>query len=118
MHNPIDLTADASYERYYKTLISLLDLPDERIGSVLVICVPPVFINPLDVARAIIDANQEYKKRKIPLIACFMSGDVVRESNELLKESGIPVFPTPERAAKALSKLYLWYNVTNRKAKK
>ena len=118
--NPIDLTADASYDRYYNTLVSLLK-SDESIGGVLVICVPPVFVNSLDVAKAIIDVSKDYKDRGIPLVACFMSGDVVKESVDVLKEKGIPVFPTPERAAKALSKLHLWYKLIdkrNRKAKK
>jgi len=118
INNPIDLTADASYERYYNTLVSLLDSSEDEIGGVLVICVPPVFINSTDVAKAIIDANIEYKKRGVPLVACFMSGDVVKDSSELLKKNGIPVFPTPERAARALSKLYHWHIITNRKAKK
>ncbi|MGQ4833451.1 MAG: acetate--CoA ligase family protein [Candidatus Asgardarchaeia archaeon] len=103
--NPIDLVADADYERYYKTLITLAKYP--QVGGVIVICVPPVFINPESIAKAVIDAKIEYERNQKSLVACFMSGDVVKKSIEMLKKNKIPVFESPERAARAMEKLIL-----------
>ncbi|RLF87227.1 CoA-binding protein, partial [Thermococci archaeon] len=53
--NPVDLIADADYERYKKTIEILCR--DENVDSLLIICVPPIFIPSEEIARAIIDTN-------------------------------------------------------------
>ena len=94
VNNPVDIIADADYERYKKT-IEMVD-KDERVDSIVVICVPPVFISSTDIADAVIDADHDK-----PLLTNFMSGELVDEGIEMLKEEGIPNFSTPERVAKA-----------------
>ena len=98
--NPIDLIADADYERYKQTIEVVCK--DENIDTLLVICVPPIFIPSEEIARAIIDA-----KCNKPVIVNFMAGELVREGIKVLEECGIKNFPTPERAAKAL----YWLNL-------
>ncbi len=98
--NPIDLIADADYERYRRTIETVCR--DENVDSLLVICVPPIFIPSEEIAKAVIDA--ECNK---PLIVNFMAGELVRDGVKLLEEKGIKNFPTPERAAKALKWLSL-----------
>ncbi|WP_324734992.1 acetate--CoA ligase family protein [Thermococcus sp. SY098] len=93
--NPIDLIADADYERYKRT-IEIVG-KDENVDALLVICVPPIFIPSEEIAKAIIDAKCEK-----PIIANFMAGELVKDGVKLLAEKGIKNFPTPERAAKAL----------------
>ncbi len=93
--NPIDLIADADYERYKKTIEVICR--DENVDSLLVICVPPIFLPGEEIARAVIDAKCDK-----PLIVNFMAGELVRDGVKLLEGSGIKNFPTPERAAKAL----------------
>ncbi|ASJ08157.1 acyl-CoA synthetase [Thermococcus siculi] len=93
--NPIDLIADADYERYKKTIE--ITCGDENVDSLLVICVPPIFIPSEEIARAVIDAECDK-----PVIVNFMAGELVRDGIELLEKSGIKNFPTPERAARAL----------------
>lgn len=93
--NPIDLIADADYERYKRT-IEIVG-KDENVDALLVICVPPIFIPSEEIAKAVIDA-----KCKKPIIVNFMAGELVREGVKFLAEKGIKNFPTPERAAKAL----------------
>ncbi len=93
--NPIDLIADADYERYKRT-IEIVG-KDENVDALLVICVPPIFIPSEEIAKAIIDAKCDK-----PIIVNFMAGELVREGVKLLAEKGIKNFPTPERAAKAL----------------
>lgn len=93
--NPIDLIADADYERYRRTIEVVCE--DKNVDSILVICVPPVFLPSEEIAKAIIDA----KCRK-PIIVNFMAGELVKEGVELLAGKGIKNFSTPERAVKAL----------------
>ncbi|ASI99410.1 acetate--CoA ligase family protein [Thermococcus celer] len=98
--NPIDLIADADYERYKRTIETVCK--DENVDSLLVICVPPIFVPSREVARAILDANCNK-----PVIVNFMAGELVRDGVELLEKEGIKNFPTPERAARALHWLSL-----------
>ncbi|ASJ01739.1 acyl-CoA synthetase [Thermococcus gorgonarius] len=100
VRNPIDLIADADYERYKRTIETVCR--DENVDSLLVICVPPIFIPSEEIARAVIEAECDK-----PLIVNFMAGELVREGVKLLEEKGIKNFPTPERAAKALKWLSL-----------
>ncbi len=95
MKNPIDLIADADYERYRKTIEVVCR--DENVDALLVICVPPIFIPSEEIARAVIEAECDK-----PVIVNFMAGELVRDGVELLDEHGIKNFPTPERAARAL----------------
>ena len=93
--NPIDLIADADYERYKKTIETVCR--DENVDSLLVICVPPIFIPSEEIAKAVIEAECEK-----PIVVNFMAGELVRDGVGLLEEHGIKNFPTPERAARAL----------------
>ncbi|WP_209475606.1 acetate--CoA ligase family protein [Thermococcus stetteri] len=93
--NPIDLIADADYERYKRTIE--ITCRDENVDALLIICVPPIFIPSEEVAKAVIDADCNK-----PVIVNFMAGELVREGVKLLDEHGIKNFPTPERAARAL----------------
>jgi acetyl coenzyme A synthetase (ADP forming)-like protein len=93
--NPIDLIADADYERYRRTIEVVCR--DENVDSLLIICVPPIFIPSGEIAKAVVDAECDK-----PVILNFMAGELVREGVELLDEHGIKNFPTPERAARAL----------------
>lgn len=98
--NPIDLIADADYERYKRTIEVVCR--DENVDSLLVICVPPIFISSEEVARAVIEADCPK-----PIIVNFMAGELVRDGVNLLEKRGLKNFPTPERAAKALAWLSL-----------
>ncbi|ASJ17226.1 acyl-CoA synthetase [Thermococcus chitonophagus] len=93
--NPIDLIADADYDRYRRTIEVVCK--DENVDSILVICVPPIFIPSEEIARAVIDAKCDK-----PIIVNFMAGELVRKGIKILEKEGIKNFPTPERAAKAL----------------
>lgn len=90
------LIADADYERYKRTIETVCK--DENVDSLLVICVPPIFVPSREVARAILDANCNK-----PVIVNFMAGELVRDGVELLEKEGIKNFPTPERAARAFT---------------
>ena len=86
LRNPLDLTAMAEYDWYYNTLRELI-LSGE-FDLVLVICVPPSFIDPRAVAKAVVDLSS--LGSGVPLLSCFLYGDVVRESVKYLEEHNIP----------------------------
>ncbi|WP_297534364.1 CoA-binding protein [Thermococcus sp.] len=100
IRNPIDLIADADYERYRRTIETVCG--DENVDVLLVICVPPIFIPSEEIAKAVIEAKCDK-----PVIVNFMAGELVRGGVKLLEENGIKNFPTPERAARALRWLSL-----------
>ena len=93
--NPVDLIADADYERYKRTIETVCR--DENVDSLLIICVPPIFIPSEEIARAIIEADCDK-----PIVVNFMAGELVKDGVRLLEKAGIKNFPTPERAARAL----------------
>ncbi len=95
VRNPVDLIADADYDRYKRTIETVCK--DENVDSILVICVPPIFIPSGEIAKAVIEA--ECSK---PVVVNFMAGELVGRGVELLEEKGIKNFTTPERAARAL----------------
>ncbi|HIE36996.1 TPA: hypothetical protein EYP83_02410 [Candidatus Geothermarchaeota archaeon] len=92
--NPIDLTADGDEDMYYHTLKSLMDRnwPD----IIYVIHVPPSFIDPYKVAKAVGDAYIDGGSSK-PLIPLFMGVDISRIS-KTLHEYSLPA-PTTHRSA-------------------
>ena len=98
--NPIDLIADADYERYKRTIETVCK--DKNVDTLFIICVPPIFIPSEEIAKAVIEAECDK-----PIIVNFMAGELVRDGVRLLEEHGIKNFPTPERAARALKWLSL-----------
>ena len=98
--NPVDLIADADYERYKRTIETVCR--DENVDALLVICVPPIFIPSEEIAKAVIEAKCDK-----PVVVNFMAGELVRGGVRLLEGNGIKNFPTPERAARALRWLSL-----------
>jgi len=55
IRNPIDLTANAGYDWYFKSLEVLLG--SDEFDGVIVICVPPSFMDSKVAAKAIVDAQ-------------------------------------------------------------
>ncbi|ASJ11375.1 acetate--CoA ligase family protein [Thermococcus thioreducens] len=100
VRNPIDLIADADYERYRKTIEVVCR--DQNVDSLLVICVPPIFLPSEEIAKAVIEADCDK-----PIVVNFMAGELVSGGVKLLENHGIKNFPTPERAARALHWLSL-----------
>jgi len=97
LENPIDLTGDANAE-IYKNVIKL---SWDYFDAFLVI-----FGDPIEGACEVIE--QCWKDK--PVVVCYTGGgDVERKEREKMQLKGIPVFPTPERAAKALVSLWRWY---------
>jgi acetyl-CoA synthetase (ADP-forming) len=95
--NPIDLTAQGGSEEYKKVL--QIAQASQSFDVLIALWVPPAYIKSEAVSKAIVEAGRGASK---PILACFMSGDLVREGVGILESEGVPNFPTPKRTAKAV----------------
>ncbi len=86
--NPLDLTGDTDAERYRKVL-------EAAAGSYDVVM--PIFGDPIPGASEVITPG------RCELVAYLGGAEVERAERALLHERKIAVFPTPERAVRALS---------------
>jgi acyl-CoA synthetase (NDP forming) len=100
MHNPIDLTGDADADRYRVVIETCLR--SKEYDGVIAITLFQVPTLEKEVVDHIIKLHREYKK---PLLACAAGGKFTQELSEKLMEGGVPVYPTPERAVKAMKAL-------------
>jgi len=97
--NPIDLTGDATSKRYEDALNIVLK--DNNADAVIVIML--MQISALD--SEIVDVLARMKRYKKPILACMTGSEFTNIHKNIMEENGIPVYPTPERAAKALKAL-------------
>jgi acetate---CoA ligase (ADP-forming) len=94
--NPIDVLGDADPERYRTAVCACADAPG--IDSIVVILTPQAMTKPAETARAIATCARGEK----PLLAVFMGGADVLPGRDELVASGLPDYPSPERAVAAL----------------
>jgi acyl-CoA synthetase (NDP forming) len=95
-------------ERYEKTLEVVLK--DNNISGV--VCIALMQIPTL--TDDIVDVLRDSKVFGKPITVCSAGSQYVLERNKKLESFGIPVYPTPERAVKALYALYEYGNVLKR----
>ena len=100
LHNPIDLTGDADANRYKVTTEACLR--SNEYDGVIAITLFQVPTLEKSVVDEIIRLHKKYKK---PLLACAAGGKFTEELSEKLMAGGVPVYPTPERAVKAMKAL-------------
>jgi acetyl coenzyme A synthetase (ADP forming)-like protein len=106
--NPVDLTGDATVERYQKALEIVFN--DKNISGV--VCIVLMQIPTL--TDEIVNILRDCKAFGKPITVCSAGSDYVLERNRKLEAFGIPVYPTPERAVKALSILYEYGKILKR----
>jgi len=99
--NPVDTAGLAAYD-VYNGIVSQM-LLDPNIDAMIVIYVHTVMWDASIPARAIVDIHRG--KCTKPVIACWMGGAGTEKGVDILKEGGLPNYPVPERAVKALASL-------------
>ncbi len=99
LKNPIDLTGDSTSERYQKALDIVFK--DKNVSGVVVIAL--LQIATLD--EKIIDVLRDCKLYGKPFVVCATGGEYTQERARMLESFGIPVYPSPERAVKAMGAL-------------
>jgi len=96
INNPIDLTAQVRDEDY----VTVLDELKEYYDGFLIIALPNVLGITEDLAGLIKGWREGVKK---PLVFHLSPSGITKRLSRLLEKAKIPVYPTPERAVKALS---------------
>lgn len=96
--NPIDMLPSAGPDQYESILRILIE--DKEIDAVIVIFVPPVVINALEVAHRIARISATSSK---PILGCLMGFDIKGSEFETMEKSRIPVYTFPESAVNAIS---------------
>ena len=107
--NPVDVLGDAEPGRYAMALEAVL--ADERADAVVVILTPQAMSDPDATAREIIRVAKGSTK---PVLACFMGGSQVTSARTMLLEGGIPDYPSPERAVRAVKAMVEYVKWKNR----
>jgi acetyltransferase len=98
--NPVDVLGDAPPDRFAKTLEVVLK--DKGVDAVLVILTPQAMTDPTATARAV---GQVAAAAHKPVLAAWMGGRMVSEGVQILTETGIPTYTTPEKAVRAFMHL-------------
>lgn len=108
VHNPIDLTGDATTERYKKALDIVFK--DKTISGVVVIA---LFQIPT-LGEDILDVLKDCKMYGKPLTVTACGGAWTMERARKIEAFGIPVYPTPERAVNSMWALYEYGQIQKR----
>ena len=99
-HNPIDMTGNANYQRY-KEAIEIVSA-SENIDMIIALYVSQGLVASDEPAKAIVDASKVCGK---PILAYFLGGTSIIDGTRILKSSGIPIYSSPKRVARAAAVL-------------
>jgi acetyltransferase len=99
--NPVDVLGDARPERYRAAIEPVL--ADEGVDALVVLLTPQAMTRGRRTAQVIIEAARGQAK---PVVAAFMGGDAVAGGRLVLDKAQIPAFHYPERAVRALARLW------------
>ena len=95
--NPVDMIASATTDDYVRAMELLVR--DPGVDSLLVINVPPIMADPVQVAVEISRVAQGFHK---PVVGCFMGVERIFRELQRREVAIIPIYPFPETAARAL----------------
>ena len=96
--NPVDLIGDATPARYGAALEALAG----ESASLVVMLAPQAATDAAGVARVVLGAARE---RTAPVLAVLVGGARVRAGVTALEDGGVPCYPFPERAVRALARV-------------
>lgn len=111
--NPVDVLGDALADRYDEAINDVL--AEKDVDVLLVILTPQVMTEIGATAEIIGRLVKKYGK---PIVCSFIGGDLIDKGENVLNNYKIPSFRFPERAIKALAKMWQWrLGVESRKLK-
>ena len=97
--NPLDLTGDADAERYRAAVLAARDI---GVDTFLL-----VFGDPIPGAAEVVKFLRAQVPQEI-FVSCLGGGEVGRDEAARMLAAGVPVYPTPERAVRAIAAVYRW----------
>jgi len=104
--NPVDIIGDARSDRYREVLRVIRE--DPSADSVIVLLTPQAMTEPGDTAREVAAALSKSGKT---VLASFLGEGSVREARATLVKEGIPQYPDPERAVRALGAMIAYRRI-------
>ena len=109
IYNPVDIVGDADVKRFRDALD--IALADENVGSAMVLSCPTAVLDYEQLAAETVEMREKHGK---PVAACFMGGDSVNASVDILSAAGIPNYFDPSRAIGALDSLWTYRQIQRR----
>jgi acetyltransferase len=108
--NPVDVLATGTAQHYRACMDAMME--DDSFDCVFVNFVTPFFVDNESIAREIVAVSQQRKK---PMVCNLMTdkqqwSEVVR----ILREGGVPCYPLPGEAARAMAALVQYHAIRNR----
>ncbi len=104
VRNPVDMIGSATAESYKVALSAVLD--DPLVDAAIASFVPPLGVQQLDVARAIVAVHRDRPPSHKPLLAVLMGRHGLPEGRAELNAAGVPAYIFPESAAGALASMW------------
>jgi len=102
--NPVDLIGDAGPERYRVALEACLD--DENVDGILLLLTAQAMINPLEVAKTIVEVVHARSYQNKTILSSFMGRTRVTDANAFFAANNIPTYSSPEEAVKTYMTMY------------
>jgi len=112
--NPIDLIADARAERYAFVLDKVLSDPNVD-GALVINMLKSCFFEPED-AVAVAEASKKYPNK--PVVDVPAGGEDFTLVQKVLRNTNVPVYNLPEKAAKTLKNLRIYGKIAKATTKK
>jgi len=104
LKNPIDLTGDATVERYAVAIRSAIDDPNvDMIALIILFQIPTLTAEIVDVV------SELSEKSKKPIVVISAGGRFTEVLKKPLENNGVPCFSYPSDAAQALCALYRYW---------
>ncbi len=100
IRNPLDISGDATSERYEKAL--QYALPDPNVDAILLVALYQTPLIKENITKIIIDAKKSTSK---PILVVSTGSGFTEHLSEKLEEQNIPVFDFPHSAIFALDKI-------------
>ncbi len=105
---PLDMAGDADEKRFSDALSIISN--DNNVDALMVICLFQTPGADSKVAEMIIRYNAMLKK---PMVVVSAGGTYSQVHKSIMENSGVPVYPSPERAARALAALVRYSKFKN-----
>ncbi|MEZ4416644.1 MAG: acetate--CoA ligase family protein [Gemmatimonadota bacterium] len=110
VRNPVDMIASATAEDYEHALRCVR--ADPGVDATIAAFVPPLGIETVDVASAIVRASEVEPDK--PVLAVLMGRQGLPAGQAELRAAGIPAYTFPESAARALGALWRYRRILDR----
>ena len=108
--NPVDVLATATAQHYRACMDAMME--DDGFDCVFVNFVTPFFVDNESIAREIVAVSQQRRKP----VVCNLMTDKQQWSEvvKILRDGGVPCFPLPGEAARAMAALVQYHAIRSR----